>query len=134
MLFRSGDERELCDLLIVDDDPVMLAMFSRIGRRLNLTRIELAQGVKEMEQKFELYCFRLVFLDHLLIDGFGNEALQSDGVKRGIGKTGIIVASGFDPERLRPVYAPFRVKHILRKPIQPHSLSVAIVDCLSGAR
>jgi CheY-like chemotaxis protein len=124
--------RQARDILIVDDDPVILRWFSAIGRRLDMPLIEVAQFIDEVRQNVESYTFRLVFLDHQLMDGFADAALKSPGVRELLGATPIVVASGYDPRKLREIYGPLGIKNFVRKPITADALAVAITAALAG--
>ena len=54
---RSGAGKIARDVLIVDDDPFFLALFSKIGRKFNYNDFELAQTVGELSYCLDRYSF-----------------------------------------------------------------------------
>lgn len=111
------------DILVVDDDPFFLALFSKIGRKFKYNDIELAQTVGELSYCLDRYSFQVVFLDHQLLDGFSTSALKDMRQNNRFGDAAVIVASGFARARLIELYSPLGVRFYLRKPVSPVELA-----------
>lgn len=111
------------DILVVDDDPFFLALFSKIGRRFNYTDIELAQTVGELAYCLDNYSFQVIFLDHQLLDGFSTAVLKDLRQNNRFGDAVVVVASGFARARLIELYGPLGVRLYLRKPVSPAEMA-----------
>ena len=111
------------DILVVDDDPFFLALFSKIGRRFHYTNIELAQTVGELAYCLDNYSFQVIFLDHQLLDGFASTALKDLRQNNRFGDAVVVVASGFARTRLIEIYGPLGVRFYLRKPVSAVELA-----------
>lgn len=118
------------DILVVDDDPFFLALFSKIGHKFNYKEIELAQTVGELAYCLDRYSFQIVFLDHQLLDGFSTAVLKDMRQNNRFGDATVVVASGFSRARLIELYAPLGVRFYLRKPVS----SVELVDVFAAIR
>lgn len=129
---RGATGKAARDILVVDDDPFFLALFSKIGQRFKYNDIELAQTVGELAYCLDNYSFQIVFLDHQLLDGFSTAALKDLRQNNRFGDATVVVASGFARARLIELYGPLGVRFYLRKPVSPVELSNVFVAIRSG--
>ena len=120
---RRASGKAARDILVVDDDPFFLALFSKIGRRFNYTDIELAQTVGELAYCLDNYSFQVIFLDHQLLDGFSTAVLKDLRQNNRFGDAAVVVASGFARARLIELYGPLGVRLYLRKPVSPAEMA-----------
>ena len=131
---RGEGERPLYDLLLVDDDPFFLNLFSRVGELVGLRLYKLAQTVDELQDCLTRYRFKIVFLDHQLIDGVSVSVLRKSSFARLAKESEVIVASGYQRSIVQEIYAPFGVKLFLEKPIAPKALQLALSQALLASR
>ena len=131
---RGTGERPLYDLLLVDDDPFFLNLFSRIGELVGLRLYKLAQTVDELQDCLSRYRFKIVFLDHQLIDGVSVSVLRKSSFARLAKESEVIVASGYQRSLVEEIYKPFGVRLFLEKPISPKALQLALSQAVSASR
>jgi ActR/RegA family two-component response regulator len=141
-LFGSGSRpsaagsgvRPLCDMLLVDDDPFFLNLFSRVGSLVGLKDVQMAQTLEELQGSLTRNRFRIIFLDHQLLDGTSDSVLAKPSFAKLAQDSEIIVASGFKATAIQAVYKPFGVKLFLEKPISAKALQDALTRAIVSSR